>query len=76
MKPGPHYDISINITISITGLCRNEDSRDISIKLYAGAKLILATMLSLQHTKQDGGRTALTRDPLEFCEGNLEPSSL
>ena len=23
-------------------------------------------MLSLQHTKQDGGRTALTRDPLDF----------
>ena len=30
-KPGPHYDISINISISITGLCRNEDSRDIII---------------------------------------------
>ena len=32
-KPGPHYDISINISISITGLCHNEEGRDISITL-------------------------------------------
>ena len=49
LKPGPHYDISINI--SITGLCRNEDSRDLSITLYAGAKIILAIMLSLSNTQ-------------------------
>ena len=42
LKSGPHYDISI----SITSLCRNEDIRDISITLYASAKLILAIMLS------------------------------
>ena len=70
IKPGPHYDISI------MSLCRNEDSRDINTTLYASAKLILATTLSLQHAKQDGGRTALTRDSLDFCEGNVEPSSL